>query len=282
MMVWNEIKSAFSPLGFATYHALQVQLNKRFSAGLNFSSNYSFAKSIDNVRSAFGDTWGANGGRPADYYNQALDKSISDADRTHVFKIAMHYDLPYGRGRRWTLGTNNQAAQLALGGWTIQYIGNYNSGWPLGIAGSGTPNSNFATNRGFAMNSNGAALTAGWSADKIDMSRISLPDAANRYINTAVFADPVAIGRYQRGNTPYRLSQLRGPWELSDDFSIQKNFRPLESLRIQLRADFLNVFNRTLWGNIETNAASPLFGQVTGASDWYAPRKIHFGIRADW
>ncbi len=87
---------------------------------------------------------------------------------------------------------------------------------------------------------------------------------------------------FQRGNTSYKLSQLRGPWELSDDFSLQKSFRPLESLRIQLRADFLNAFNRTLWGNIEVNTASPLFGQVTGASDWFSPRKIQFGVRADW
>src|SRR5262249_31935821 len=87
MMVWNEIKSAFSPLGFSTYHALQAQLNKRFSRGLSFSSNYTFSKAIDNVRSAFGDTWGANAGRPQDAYNRALDKSISDADRTHAFKI---------------------------------------------------------------------------------------------------------------------------------------------------------------------------------------------------
>jgi hypothetical protein len=71
-------------------------------------------------------------------------------------------------------------------------------------------------------------------------------------------------------------------WELSNDFSLQKNFRSLESLRIQLRAELLNAFNRTLWGNIEVNASSPLFGQVTGASDWFSPRKIQFGIRADW
>lgn len=114
------------------------------------------------------------------------------------------------------------------------------------------------------------------------MSRINQPNAANRYVNTAVFADPVSIDRYQRGNTSYRLSQLRGPWELSDDLSLQKSFYPTESVRIQFRTEFLNTFNRTLWGNIEMNAASPLFGQVTGASDWYAPRKIQFGLRADW
>jgi len=273
MMAWNEIKSAFSPLGFSTYHALQAQLNKRFSSGLSFLSNYTFAKSIDNVRSAFGDTWGANGGRPADYYNQGLDKSISDADRTHTFKFAVQAEIPYGKGRRYG---------AVLGGWTVQYIGNYNSGWALGITGSGTPNSNFAVNRGLVTNPNGLPLSTGWSPDRIDMSRINQPNAANGYVNTAVFADPVSVNRYLRGNTSYRQSQLRSPWELSEDLSVQKSFRPLETLRIQFRAEFLNAFNRTLWGGIETNAGSPLFGQVTGASDWFSPRKVQLGVRADW
>ena len=25
-----------------------------------------------------------------------------------------------------------------------------------------------------------------------------------------------------------------------------------------------------------------LFGQVTGASNWFLPRKVQFGVRADW
>lgn len=277
----NEIKSAFVPLGFSTYHALQALLNKRFSSRVGFAANYTLSKSIDNVRSAFGDTWGANSGRPADYYNQALDKSVSDADRTHVLKFAAQYELPLGRGRRFEL-RGHPVLEFVGGGWTIQFIGNYSSGPPLGISGSATPNSNFATNRGYVANPNGATLTTGWSPGQIDMSRISLPSAENRYINTSVFADPLAIGRYVRGNTSYRLSQLRGPWELSDDFSVQKRFQATERLRVQFRADFLNAFNRTLWGNINTRPSSPLFGQVVGSSDWFTPRKIQLGVRADW
>ncbi|HYR41383.1 MAG TPA: TonB-dependent receptor [Terriglobia bacterium] len=281
MMTWNEIKSAFTPLGFSTYHALQVQANKRFSPGLSFISNYTFSKSIDNVRSAFGDTWGANSGRPVNYYNLSLDKSISDADRTHVFKIAVQYDLPFGRGHRF--GANAPAAiHSVLGGWTLHYIGNYESGVPLGITGSDTPNSNLATSHGFEWNPNGQPLNVVWNSNHIDMTSINQSSPPNKYFDTSVFVDPVTVGRYQRGNTSYRLSQLRAPWELYDDFSLQKNFHPIESMRIQFRAEFLNAFNRTLWSNIETNASSPLFGQVTGASDLLSPRKIQFGIRADW
>jgi hypothetical protein len=281
MMAWNEIKSAFSPLGFASYNAFQARLDKRFSAGLSFLWNYTFSKSIDNVRSAFGDTWGANAGRPLNYYGLSFAKSISDADRTHTFKIGAQYDLPFGKGQRFG-AKSHTAVDLLLGGWTVQYIGNYNSGWPLGIDGSGTPNSNFATNPGVARNPNGLPLTVGWSSNQIDMSRINQPNAANAYINTSLFVDPIVISRYQRGNTSYRLSQLRGPWELSDDFSVQKNFHWSEHMRIQLRVDLLNAFNRTLWGNINVSTFSPLFGQVVGASDWFSPRKLQFGARADW
>ena len=281
IMAWNQIMSAFTPLGFSTYHALQVQLNRRFASGLGFMWNYTFSKSISNVHSAFGDTYGANAALSANYYDLAAAKSISDADRTHTFKIAAQYELPFGKGRKF--GSNSKApVDFVLGGWSIQYIGNYTSGWPLGITGSPTPNSNFSTNPGYTENPNGAPLTVGWDSSHIDMSRIDQPSVANQYINTSVFVDPITIGRYQRGNTSYLLSQLRGPWELSEDFSLQKNFHPMESLRLQLRADALNAFNRTLWGNIETNAASPLFGQVTGESDWFSPRKIQFGVRADW
>jgi hypothetical protein len=177
----NTIESAFTPLGFSTYHALQVQANKRLSRGLSFLWNYTFSKSIDNVRSAFGDTWGGNSGRPFNYYDLSLDKSISDADRANIFKIAAQYEVPFGKGHRF--GASAPAPlEWALGGWTIQYIGNYESGLPLGITGSGTPNSNFATTRGFELNPNGLPLSVVWNSDQIDMTRISQPSAANKLL----------------------------------------------------------------------------------------------------
>lgn len=114
------------------------------------------------------------------------------------------------------------------------------------------------------------------------MSRISQPNSANRYVNTPLFVNPTTLGRYQRGNTSYKLSQLRSPWEMSEDLAVQKGFRPVEAVRVQLRGEVLNAFNRTLWGTINVNTASPLFGQVTGTSDWFTPRKIQLGLRADW
>ncbi len=274
---WSAIYSWDVPLGFGTYNSLQVQLNKRFSRGLQFVSNYTFSKSIDNLNSAFGDTWGMNSGRPMDYYNLRLDKSVSPYDRTHWVKIGASYDLPFGRGRQ--LGGNvHRGVDFALGGWTVQYIGNYSSGEPLGTGGTGTPNANFSTQRALVVNPDGRSLQAGFQASSFDMGRISTAATAqHKYIDTSLLRDPP---RYTRGTAPYRISQLRGFPFRSDDFALQKNFKPIEAMRVQFRAEFLNLFNRHRFSGINSNAASPLFGQVTSVSD--DRRQIQFGVRADW
>jgi hypothetical protein len=275
---WSAIYSWNSPLGFGTYHALQAQLNKRYSNGLEFLSNYTFSKTIDNLNSAFGDTWGMNAGRPMDYYNLQLDKSPSAFDRNHWVKAGASYEVPFGRGRRFG-GNTSRGLDFALGGWTLQYIGNYSSGQPLGFGGTGTPNANFATQRAMIINPDGKPLRAGsFDSSNFDMSRVSTAGtAAHRYVDVTLVQDPA---RYTRGNSAYRYSQLRGFAFYSDDFALQKNFKPMEGMRVQFRGEFLNLFNRHRFSTINTNPANPLFGQITGVSD--DRRQIQFGIRADW
>jgi hypothetical protein len=117
-----------------------------------------------------------------------------------------------------------------------------------------------------------------WNSSNFDMSRISTPNtAAHQYFDTSVVRNTT---RYERGNAPYRFSNLRTPWFLQDDLSLQKNFHPIEQMRIQFRAEFLNAFNRHRFTGIQTNVSNPLFGQITSVSD--DRRTIQFGIRADW
>lgn len=277
LMWWNTINSAFVPLGFSSYHALQVQLNKRYSAGLQFLSNYTFSKSIDNLNSSFGDTWGQNSGRPMNYYNLALDKSVSDSDRTHVIKAGVTYDLPVGRSRPFGADMN-RVAHFVIGGWTVQYLGTYSSGEPMGFGGTGTAAGNFATQRAMLANPNGESFSIGWDPSSFDMSAISTPGStANQYFNTSLVRNP---DRFERGDTAYRYSQLRMPWYFNSDFSLQKNFFPVERVKIQFRAEGLNLFNQYRFSGVNTDAASPLFGQITEVSD--DRRQIQFGIRADW
>jgi hypothetical protein len=272
---WNPVYSAFSPLGEGTYDSLQIQLNKRYSAGLQFLGNYTFSKTIDNLNSAFGDTWGMNSGRPLDTYNPELDRSVSAFDRTHWIKFGASYDLPFGRGRQYGHDIN-RAVDFVAGGWTLQYIGNYSSGEPLGFTSTGSLG-NFQVNRP-VMLGDAKNIQLDWDSSRFDMSRISTAGtAAHKYFDTSLVRNTT---RFERGDAPYRFSNLRTPWFMNDDFSLQKNFAPVESMRIQFRAEFLNAFNRYRFSSFQTNVSHPLFGQVTAVSD--DRRTIQFGIRADW
>jgi hypothetical protein len=211
-----------------------------------------------------------------DYYNLSLDKAVSAHDRTHWIKIGASYDLPFGRGRAFG-DDAHWLSQFALGGWTLQYIGNYSSGEPIGFGGTGTAAGNFQTQRAVLVGQ-GGDFDLDWNSSSFDMSRISTAGTtAHKYFDTSLLRNP---GRFERGNTAYRYSQLRMPWYMSENFALQKNFVPKEGMRIQFRAEALNGFNRHRFSSVETNAANPLFGQITGVSD--DRRQFQFGIRADW
>jgi hypothetical protein len=49
--------------------------------------------------------------------------------------------------------------------------------------------------------------------------------------------------------------------------------------RFQIRAEFLNAFNRSTLGGIVTSVTNPLFGQVTSIG---GNRSIQFGTRFDF
>lgn len=280
VIYWSDLYSWNSPLGFSNYQSLQIQLNKRFSKGLQFLSNYNFAKNIGNVSSAFGDTWGMNYGRPMDYNNLKLDKAVLEFDQTHVVKIGASYDLPLGRHRPFG-SKMPMVLDFIAGGWTLQYIGNYSSGTPIGFGATGTPNSNFATNRPIINNPGGGSLLSpSFDSSTFDMTDISNARAGKKYIDTSKVIDPATIDRYLRGNAARLISQLRNFPVYSEDTALQKNFIPREGMRVQFRADVLNLFNGHRFSGINTNPASPLFGQISGVSD--DRRQIQFGVRADF
>ena len=280
VIYWSDLYSWNSPLGFSDYQALEIQINKRLSKGLQFLSNYTFSKNLGNISSAFGDTWGMNYGRPMDYYNLSLDKSVLEFDQTHVVKIGASYELPVGRNRAFGSKMPMLLDSL-IGGWTLQYIGNYTSGTPIGFGATGTPNSNFATNRPIVNNPGGGSLlSSSFTTSNFDMTDLSNARPDKSYIDTSKIVDPASIDRYLRGNAARLISQLRNFPTYSEDTALQKNFVPHEGIRFQIRAEALNLFNRHRFAGINTDPASPLFGQISGVSD--DRRQVQFGVRADF
>lgn len=271
---WSTFLAWSVPDGFSTYHSMQISLNKRYSNGVAWLANYTLSKNIGNLDTAF-NTW-VNEGRPMDFYNLALEKSVSPYDQTHVVKAAATFELPFGRGRRFGADMP-RALDWLVGGWTIQYIGSYSSGTPLQFPGTGTPNSNFATNRAVIDNPRGESLYQSFDPRRFDMSSISTRTPNHLYVKTSLIRDPAP---YERGNAAYTISQIRGFGYYNEDFGLQKNFRVAERFRFQLRGEMLNGFNRHNFSRIATHPADPLFGQVTGVNDQH--RVLQFGMRLDF
>jgi len=262
---WSPLLAYNSPLGFSTYNALQISARREFTGGLTWLASYTLSKTLDNLDSNF-NTY-SNYGRPLDYGNLALEKSISPYDQTHSLKFGVRYELPVGKRRRW------------VGGWTVQLLGQYASGYPLSFYGTGVPNANFATNRAMIVNPAGASLAAGFQNSRFDVASLSTPgSASNLYVNTTLVKDPAP---YTLGNAGFATLQIRGFSFANENLALEKSFSLAEKFRVQFRAEFLDAFNRHRLNSIETNAASPLFGQVTGVDSGFY-RQTQVGLRLDF
>src|SRR5229473_1155502 len=60
---------------------------------------------------------------------------------------------------------------------------------------------------------------------------------------------------------------FHGPGILNTDFGMSKRIPITESIAVEFRGEFFNIFNQTQFNGPNGNFSSSLFGVVTGASD---------------
>jgi hypothetical protein len=258
-----------APLGFSTYNSLQVTVNRQFSHGFTAYGSYVFSKTLANDNTL---QQGGNSGVPLDYYNLKLEKAVASADIPQMVKAFVDYEVPFGRGK--SFGSNAPKFVTAiLGGWSLGGILTYASGAPLGFGGSSPLSSwNGAANR--ANVAAGNLEAAGFSESAFQLS--SPASASNTYLNKSMISNPAPL---TLGTGAPRYTQFRGFGTKSENIGLQKNHRFHEKYRVQLRADFLNPFNRHTLGGIDTTSTDLLFGQVTSVS---GNRTIELGMRFDF
>jgi len=103
------------------FHGMTVRLEKRFSHGLQFLTNYQWARTIarDNRLNEF----------------SGPEKRPADIDRPHRFVTSASYELPFGRGKALG-GSANGVVDRIIGGWIINGIYSYEAGSPAGSWGN--------------------------------------------------------------------------------------------------------------------------------------------------
>jgi hypothetical protein len=115
-------------------HAAAVNVRRRPVAGMTYTANYTFGKSIDEASDA-GDIRFVNlNVRSPGHVNfgatRVAGRSVSTFDIRHAFNLSGLYDLPLGRGRTLWRNAPHWANALA-GGWTLSGVTRIQGGIPM-------------------------------------------------------------------------------------------------------------------------------------------------------
>ena len=233
--------------GSSNYNSLQLTMDKRFSKGVTFQANYTWAKSID-FGSGGGTQWPS---LTPGYYG--YDRGLSDFHHEHRFVTSGLWELPALAGKpalvKWVLGGWQPSGSLILqsaAAFSVQ-AGRENSLTTFGNRASqvGNPSRSART----------------------DPNR----DPVLEWFNTKAF-DHAATGTY--GNSGRNI--VFGPGLANVDFSMAKYFPVTERLKVQFRSEFFNLFNHTNFNEPNSTLTAGTYGRITSALD---PRILQFGLK---
>jgi hypothetical protein len=227
------------------YHALQVRVMHRFTAGLMLTAVYTYSKSIDDASSI-----GGQGSVVVQDDNDfAAERGLSSFDMRHQFRGNSVYELPFGERKRF-----------AKRGWEARTFGNLRLG-NLVTFNTGTPYT--AQVLGNQADSTGTGANFSERADQVGDPSLGLcGGSATLAFNTSAFVLP-PVGRY--GDAA--RNTIEGPCAFSWNPSLARDFRfgSDNSHRVTVRWEVQNLTNHPNFGGISTVVNSATYGRVTGA-----------------
>ncbi|MBX5494152.1 MAG: TonB-dependent receptor [Bryobacteraceae bacterium] len=251
------IQSAF-PGGFANYNSLQVKLERRFSSGLYLLNSFTWSKAIDNG-SGHLEVFGGDSSR-VNVQNLDSEKGLSGYDQPFNNTTTIVYEIPIGKGRRWSL---SGLANLILGGWRVSAINNMWSGLPVNLRYDPVARQQVASDVAYRPNVVGDIYTPEDQREWFN------------YLNPSGVQVVPASESNPFGNAGRNIA--RSPSIFYTDLGLHKDF-PLfaERYRLEFRSEFFNLFNRTnfLWP--EGNRSSGSYGQITNTLN---PRQVQFAMK---
>jgi Carboxypeptidase regulatory-like domain len=265
----DAMQSVFS----SNYNSLQVKVTKRFSGHTYIDANYTWSKDLTNAQADYS-------GVIQNIYNINGDYGRAAVDRTNILNLDGVFELPWYRQQKDLKGR-------LIGGWEISAIYAINSGLPLTVSGSGgsqityngiTSVFNNATNGGYETDNAGLSVLGNTNAG-LRPNQIGNPNqgygvplkrsrayqsASALWFYPGAFAAPpptsIVPGTAKRGT-------IQGPGFSRLDLGVFRNFRIVERLTFQFRAEAFNAANHTNVQTIGTASTSGTFGEITGYRD---------------
>ena len=244
--------------GDSSYHALQVDLNHRFSGGLSVRGVYTWSRTIDDGDSLNATTSGGEPALASNPFDLGADKGLANFHVKNVGVVNASYALPFRSGN------------LLVKGWTVNSIVTLQGGFPF------TPQLSYnPSNTGDTRNPVRPYVNPAFTGPVI----LSNP---NQWFNPNAFlAPPNSSGFF--GNLG--RDTLIGPGVATWDFSLLKDTPIRERARMQFRAEFFNILNHANFNTpnavvFTPTGVSPTAGVITSTST--TSRQIQFGLKLLW
>ncbi len=225
-------------IGNESYEAGTAEVQHKASHGLSFLGSYTLAKNISNAQGTDAPTAFA-GEEPyaveiANRFNLRYDRGNVGGTPRQRFLLRGSYQLPYGRGRRWTGG--GKVLNSVLGNWNFSTVALLQTGQWL------TPTMNPADDQSNTDLNHERYL--GGAVARPDC--VGNPIPANRspqaYYAIGAFAvPPLNAGRFGSCG----LGILEGPGEINVNAGLAKEVSFREHYRLRFEATFTNVLNHT-------------------------------------
>jgi hypothetical protein len=224
----------------SSHNALQFTFEKKFSRGLQFTSNFTWSKTLDSSSSS---SLAFNGSIP-DPFNLEFNRGISDLNFPKIWNNFWVYQLP-------GLARQSPIVRYVFGSWQFSGIWRLQSGRPISISDGTDPSQSH-------IGGDRADIISGQS---LNVHQGSKSQWLNQYFNTAAFtrATPGTFGSAPRNN-------LQGPGINNADLSVDKNFPFKERYRVQFRWELFNAFNRATFDPPNTSVTSGAFGRITSTA----------------
>ena len=256
-------------LGYSTYHSLQSQLNRRFTAGFQLGASYTWSKVIGLCC----DEENNGGPRIKALAFMHLNRAPLNLDRTHNLQFNAIWELPFGRGRRWD--SNNAFVRGVVSGWQINTLTSIMSGTPFSVT-SGSASLRMPNND--------------QRADQVkpEVRKLGGIGVGQPYYDYTAYAR-VTEARFGTAG----FNSLRGPGAFNSDLGLFRRFAMSEKWNLEFRAEAFNWTNTPKFsnpsGNIDSLQLNPSDGsfrtgvfEITGTNAYgrdVAERILRLGLR---
>lgn len=248
----------------STYHAAQVSLSRRYSAGVGFNVSYWYSKSLDylsamNLSGASAKPLAGENDLAQNPFNLAAEHGPSLFDARHRFVASGSWEPRVAKDAP-------RGLRVIGNGWQLNAIATHNSPTPFTVSDS--------TNVSLQANS---PPISGFAASR--PNAISDPNngphTVDQWISRAAFqrlSPQTQAGQF--GNAGRNIA--RGPAFTGLDLSVTRTFSLSEATHLQIRAESFNVLNHSNFGLPVYDLNSANFGKIFTASP---PRLMQFAMK---